>query len=71
MKAAGTEVTIREFAAGDDAAFRRLNEEWISRYFTMEAKDEEALTDPGRRIVERGGRIFSRFVKARPWAAAL
>ena len=52
------DVTIREFRAGDEAAWRRLNEEWIVHYFeSLEEKDEEALNDPAG-IVARGGRIF-------------
>src|SRR5271169_4967607 len=58
MNATDLDLTIREFQAGDEAAFRQLNEEWIIRYFAMEAKDEEALSDPRRTILERGGRIF-------------
>jgi len=56
-----TDVTIREFRPGDEAAFRRLNEEWISRYFAMESKDEASLADPRRSILEPGGRIFLAF----------
>jgi GNAT superfamily N-acetyltransferase len=53
------ELTIREFAAGDEGVFRRLNEEWIVRHFgTMEAMDEEALIDPRRSFLDGGGRIF-------------
>jgi len=52
------ELTIREFSPGDQAAFRRLNEEWIIRYFAMETKDEASLADPERTILSRGGRIF-------------
>jgi GNAT superfamily N-acetyltransferase len=52
-------VTIREFEPGDEAAFRRLNEEWIVRYFhALEAKDEATLNDPRANILDRGGRIF-------------
>ncbi|HUD99779.1 MAG TPA: GNAT family N-acetyltransferase [Bryobacteraceae bacterium] len=51
-------VIIREFEPGDEACFRKLNEEWITRYFSMEAKDEEALVDPQSRILAPGGRIF-------------
>jgi hypothetical protein len=51
-------VTIREFKPGDEACFRKLNEEWITRYFRMEAKDEEALADPQSSILAAGGRIF-------------
>ena len=49
---------IREFQAGDEAHFRRLNEEWIVRYFKLEAKDVQSLSDPRRTILDRGGRIF-------------
>ncbi len=55
------EVAIREFAPGDEAAFQRLNEEWISRYFVLEHKDNEALRDPQCAILDGGGRIFLAF----------
>ena len=58
MKTTDTDLMIREFMAGDEVAFRQLNEEWILREFAMESKDEEALADPRRTILERGGRIF-------------
>ena len=51
-------IMLREFAAGDELAFRRLNEEWILRYFTLEVKDEESLADPQRTILDRGGKIY-------------
>ena len=51
-------VTIREFLPGDEPAFRRLNEEWICRYFELEPKDVEALSNPRRTILDRGGRLF-------------
>lgn len=51
-------VTIREFLPGDEAAFRRLNQEWIVRYFALEAKDQASLTDPRAIILDPGGRIF-------------
>jgi GNAT superfamily N-acetyltransferase len=52
------EITIREFVPGDEAAFRRLNEEWIVRHYTLEPKDEESLGNPRGYILDRGGRIF-------------
>jgi GNAT superfamily N-acetyltransferase len=58
MKAAAPDVEIREFRPGDEAAFRRLNEEWIVHYFAMEPKDEKLLIDPHGAILARGGRIF-------------
>lgn len=57
-RCADTDLTIREFKPGDEINFRRLNEEWIIRYFALEPKDEEALADPQRTILDRGGRIF-------------
>jgi putative acetyltransferase len=52
------EIGIRQFQPGDAAAFRRLNEEWITRYFRIEPKEEIILADPQRTILDTGGRIF-------------
>jgi putative acetyltransferase len=52
------ELEIREFASGDGIAFRRLNEEWIRRYFVLEPKDMQTLADPEGTILSSGGRIF-------------
>ena len=52
-------IEIRPLAPGDDAtAFRTLNEEWITRYFTLEAKDREILNNPVHSILLKGGHIF-------------
>jgi putative acetyltransferase len=53
-----TEIGVRQFQSGDAAAFRQLNEEWINRYFRIEAKEEAILADPQKTILDRGGRIF-------------
>jgi putative acetyltransferase len=58
MTTQGTELTIREFSPGDETAFRRLNEEWIKRYFAIEPMEAELLADPQGTILDRGGRIF-------------
>lgn len=53
------QIEIRPLRAGEDAtAFRTLNEEWISRYFTLEAKDREILGDPEGKILKHGGHIL-------------
>lgn len=53
------EIDIRPLACKEDAtAFRILNEEWITRYFTLEDKDRETLSDPERTILAKGGRIL-------------
>ena len=49
---------IVEFDADHAEAFRTLNEAWISKYFTLEAKDREVLADPAGKIIAKGGRIF-------------
>jgi putative acetyltransferase len=53
-----TEFAIRQFRPGDEADFRRLNEEWITRYFAIEPREAELLADPQGTILNRGGRIF-------------
>ena len=58
-------IEIRSLAPGDDAtAFRTLNEEWITRYFTLEAKDRETLNDPLNSILLKGGHIFMAYAGA-------
>ncbi len=61
-----TEFAIREFRPGDEADFRRLNEEWITRYFAVEPKEQELLADPQKTILDRGGRIFLAIRDGRP-----
>jgi ribosomal protein S18 acetylase RimI-like enzyme len=56
--AAEQAVTVREFEAGDEAAFRQLNEEWITHYFKLEPKDEVVFADPQGTVLSNGGRIF-------------
>jgi putative acetyltransferase len=52
-------IEIHPLQPGDDAtAFRTLNEEWITRHFTLEKKDIETLGDPENTILGKGGHIF-------------
>ena len=58
-------IEIRSLAPGDDAtAFRTLNEEWITRYFSLEAKDRETLNNPVHSILLKGGHIFMAYAGA-------
>ncbi len=52
------QLSIREFQPGDEPSFRKLNEEWITRYFRIEEKDEKSFADPQSNILAQGGRIF-------------
>jgi putative acetyltransferase len=59
LRTADVSFTIRALRPGDDAsAFRTLNEEWITRFFVLEAKDREVLNDPEKMILNKGGQIF-------------
>jgi ribosomal protein S18 acetylase RimI-like enzyme len=40
------------------AAFERLNREWIETYFVLEPADREILGDPQRKILDPGGQVF-------------
>lgn len=40
------------------AAFRALNEAWITTLFALEPKDIEVLGDPQTHIIAKGGQIF-------------
>lgn len=61
--AEGDEVTICPAESGDDmTAFRVLNEEWIKKFFAMEAKDREVLNDPEGKILAKGGRVFMAWI---------
>lgn len=60
-------IDIRPLLPGEDAtAFRTLNEEWIIRHFTLEAKDVETLGDPVNSILRKGGYIFMVYADAKP-----
>lgn len=52
------DVQIVEYSFRYQAAFRALNEEWISTYFELEAADLEALNNPEEYILKKGGKIF-------------
>ena len=51
-------VTLRAFRAGDEEAFRTLNEAWIEKHFRLEEKDLQTLRDPQTHILSKGGQIF-------------
>ena len=49
---------IVDFHEGFAPAFKALNVAWISRYFTVVAKDLELLDDPAGKIIKAGGHIL-------------
>jgi GNAT superfamily N-acetyltransferase len=59
-------VDLRPFRPGDEAAFRALNEAWISKHFGMEDGDRAVLEDPVGQILRPGGHIFFALAEGRP-----
>ena len=52
------DVQIVDYKPAYQEAFKRLNEEWISKYFKMEAADHKALDHPQKNIIAKGGHIL-------------
>ncbi len=59
-------IRIEPYSAEYRDAFYRLNEEWITTYFQMEPLDHQALEDPQKYILDRGGHIFVATVDTEP-----
>jgi DNA-binding MarR family transcriptional regulator/N-acetylglutamate synthase-like GNAT family acetyltransferase len=51
-------VEIVDFAPEHREAFRKLNEEWLKKYFTVEEDDDRLLRHPEEEIIAPGGAIF-------------
>lgn len=60
------DVRIVAYEEKYQSAFKALNEEWISTYFTMEEADYKALDNPQTYILDRGGKIFVALYKDEP-----
>ncbi|BAV05895.1 transcriptional regulator, MarR family with acetyltransferase activity [Filimonas lacunae] len=60
------DVEIVPFQLQYQQAFKNLNEEWISTYFTMEAADYKALDNPKAYILDKGGYILVALYKGEP-----
>jgi DNA-binding MarR family transcriptional regulator/GNAT superfamily N-acetyltransferase len=52
------QVQIVDYTPDHRAAFRQLNEEWITKYFRMEESDYKSLDHPQENILDKGGHIF-------------
>ncbi|MEO1596124.1 MAG: GNAT family N-acetyltransferase [Pseudomonadota bacterium] len=51
-------VLIVPFSADRAPDFRRINAEWIERYFSIEPKDSAILDNPQGYIIDAGGEVF-------------
>lgn len=52
------DVQIVDYTPAYQEAFKLLNEQWISKYFKMEAADHKALDNPQQNIIAKGGHIL-------------
>lgn len=62
-------VSIIPYEPKYQGAFRSLNEEWISLYFTMEEADYKALDNPQGYILDKGGHILIALYEGEPVGA--
>ena len=60
------DVRIVPYTAQYRAAFKSLNEAWISQYFEMEPADVKALDNPEGYILKKGGQILVALYKDEP-----
>lgn len=63
---AGQPVQIVEYSPQYREAFKRLNLEWIEKYFQVESEDEKILNDPEGQILANGGAILFALVQDEP-----
>lgn len=59
-------LTIVPFSDQHRDAFRKLNEEWITKYFKMEEMDRISLHNPQEYILDKGGYIAVALLDAEP-----
>ncbi|WP_207424328.1 bifunctional helix-turn-helix transcriptional regulator/GNAT family N-acetyltransferase [Desertivirga brevis] len=57
-KRESAKVKIVDYKPEYASVFRSLNEEWITKYFKMEASDHKALDNPDESIIQKGGYIL-------------
>src|SRR6185503_10624108 len=62
----GKHVTIVDYEPGYKQAFKELNEQWITRYFKMEASDYKYLDYPEENILDQNGVILFALAGGKP-----
>lgn len=60
------DVSIIPYESKYRSDFKKLNEDWITKYFKMEDSDHKALDHPKEYILDRGGYIFVALYKEVP-----
>ncbi len=62
----GRDVSIIPYDPRYRAAFKALNEEWITAHWQMEEPDHHALDHPQEHILDKGGHIFVALYREEP-----
>jgi quercetin dioxygenase-like cupin family protein/predicted GNAT family N-acyltransferase len=57
-QAQGDRIEIAEYSPEMKAHIKRLNVEWLEKYFRVEESDHVQLNDPGKEIRDKGGLMF-------------
>lgn len=60
------QVQIVPYSEQYHKAFRQLNREWITTYFSLEAEDHHALDHPDEKILQPGGAILMALYRGEP-----
>ena len=53
-----SDLRIIDFSPKYSDAFKRLNVEWITKFWTLEDEDERALDSPTKYIIDKGGAVL-------------
>jgi N-acetylglutamate synthase-like GNAT family acetyltransferase len=51
-------IEIIDYTEENKKFIKQLNVEWLSKYFSVEPRDEIQLSNPQEEIIDRGGMIF-------------
>ena len=54
----GQQIEIIDYSSEYQDEFRKLNCEWIKKYFKLEQSDYESLNNPREKILQSGGHIY-------------
>ncbi len=57
-KRESSSIEVYEYSPDYHSAFKKLNEEWITKYFKLEEADSKVLNDPQGFILDKGGKIL-------------
>src|SRR5690242_13618598 len=60
------DLSLRPCLPGDEAAFRTLNEAWLTQYGLIEDRDRLVVENPLKNILAPGGQIFIALVDEHP-----